>query len=86
MKREKIIEILKDNELIQPIQTQIRGVFPEVYNKVADEIISLTQQDEPIFIRGLRKWGFKEKLSFDEAYELLHALQTEIVNPPKTEN
>ena len=29
--------------------------------------------------RGLRRWNFKDKLSFDDAYDLLFALQEEIV-------
>jgi hypothetical protein len=52
MKRERIIEILKDHELKRTDgvhQVMISGIFPELYDKLAEAIelkLSLTQQDE----------------------------------------
>lgn len=45
--KDKIIEILKDHSLLRTDgvhQVYIRGVYPELFEKVADYIITLTEQ------------------------------------------
>ena len=77
-------------EILQDVAPQVFDeknewnlLLNECRYRTNDEYKSKCRDEETILLdsinRGLRKWGVKEKLSFDDGFDLLTALQKEIV-------
>ena len=58
-----------DDDIIRMMEQYASEKIENEYTKILDSIN-----------RGLRKWGIKEKLSFEEGFDLLTALQDELIS------
>jgi len=91
--KDKIVEILKlYQDPAEDLNHHERGtaLFSHLYETVAEEIDQLYSAGEEVsdeletklldaINAGLRKWGFKDKLSFEDGFDLLNCLQDQIL-------